>query len=96
MPIVESAVRGDSENGNSFLYGVLQLVKASKKDANKMARLVYHIARHAPDRNAGKEKKDSYDAFSGKICKWAIESAENVKLQAAILLNVYKHREEAP
>lgn len=96
MPIVESAVGGDSEKGNSFLYGVLQLVKASKKDANNMARLVYHIARHAPDRNASKEKAAAYDAFSGRICNWAIKSAENVKLQAAILLNVYKHREEAP
>lgn len=92
--LLHSVLKGDDDNGNAFLYHVLELLRTINSTPMAIARLAYTLARHAPENGAGIAVKEAYTEFSKKVYAWAMNPEDNKKLQTAILYYVYKNRRE--
>lgn len=79
------------QRGNSFLYGVLNLIRHQDEKIN-FARLVYMLSRLEPGQNQPKAMKDAYNDFSEKVIQWAQDETDRRELKTAITLYVYLHR----
>lgn len=95
LPLLETVLRKDA-NGNALLYRVLALLRQITGDAINVARLAYLLSRHTPDVRSGAtaSERSAFERFTKQIYTWALSEEQNRKLQAAILLYLYEHREE--
>lgn len=81
--------------GNSFLYGILELLRKTKEDSINIARLAYLLAKQEPDKSASDREKESYRKFSSNIYKWVFDEEERRQLITAIIIFTYKNREKS-
>ena len=93
--ILEELFAGSKNYGNSFLYGILELLRKTKEDSINIARLAYLLARQEPDQKASQEEKESYGKFSSNIYKWTFDEEERRQLITAIMIFTYKNREKS-
>ena len=79
------------DNGNAFLYRMLELIRNQKEKIN-FARFVYLIARLEPGEQESTERKAMYSSFSEHMCKWIRSEQDCRQLKTAISLYVYVNR----
>src|SRR5699024_37774 len=87
--ILSEFLQNSEERGTAFLYHLLELIRNQKERIN-FARFIYLLSRLEPE-NEG-EKKNQYQKFSEKMCRWVSSERDCRQLKTAIQLYVYKHR----
>ena len=88
LPHIHSLAGEDAEQGNSFLYHVIELLRKTSGKSIEVARLAYLLSKNRPKKNY-----EEYDKFSRQVYEWALNSERNIQLQTAIQLYVYLNRE---
>ena len=81
----------DSNRGNSFLYGLLELLRKADDSIN-IARCAYKLARLAPKEGAPQRAKEQYQKFSQNIMKWIRLPEERRQFITAATIYVYLQR----
>ncbi len=93
--ILEELFTRNANYGNSFLYGILELIRKTKEDTINIARLAYLLARQEPEKMASLEEKETYKNFKSSIYKWVFNEEERRQLITAIIIFTYKNREKS-
>lgn len=84
----------NSENGNSFLYHLQNLIEETQHNLNdriNIARFAYILARMAPAERDSK-LQNLYSNFSLKMYSWILKAEDRQQLLTAITLYVYMKR----
>lgn len=81
------------DRGNSFLYGLLELIR-TRNDKINFARYVYLLTRMEPKDSEPAEIKKAYKEFSLKMYEWIKNEKDCIQLKTAITLYVYLKREQ--
>jgi CRISPR-associated protein Csm1 len=98
LKIIKDYFSEDNEKGNSFLYKILEYIRAVESEEGKneakisLARCAYMFSRIEPSSD-DTEKKQKFKKFSENMYGWMKEIHGRKQLKAAICLYVYSKRE---
>lgn len=81
----------EQEQGNAFLYQLLELLRQARQDRMNLARYAYLLARMEP---TDKSKQKVYRQFADRMYGWGISAIDRQQLITAIYLYVYTERKQ--
>ena len=82
----------NSQKGMSFLYKLLDLLRACSSDKINIARIAYLLAKMCSEK--GIVEKEQATMFSNTIYNWVVNDTDRKQLITAINIYVYSERKE--